>query len=83
MFVVSEFWTVDTNIKVLLFRFSRKQPWELALPSQHYSHIELAHDTILCLIPRTTVTSLSAPKEIRYKTHPYASIPEFFFERMK
>ena len=38
---------------------------------------------ILCLIQRTTVTSLMAPKVTRCKTPIYASIPVFLFEREK
>ena len=44
-------------------------------------------DTILCLIPRTTVTSLSAPKDTHAARcilyHVYASIPVFLFERVR
>ena len=32
-------------------------------------------ETILCLIPRTIVTSLSASKDTRYKTHSLCAIP--------
>ena len=35
--------------------------------------------TILCFIPRTTVTSLGAPKEIRCKTHPLGVNPGILF----
>ena len=31
--------------------------------------------TILCLVPRMTVTSLSAPKDTRCKTHPVCVNP--------
>ena len=39
--------------------------------------------TILCLIPRTTVTSLSAPKDTRCKTHPLCVNPGVPFERFR
>ena len=38
---------------------------------------------ILCLIPRTTVTSLSAPKNTRCKMHPLCVNPGFRFERVR
>ena len=38
---------------------------------------------ILCLIQRTTVTSLSAPKDTPARRILYASIPVFIFERVR
>ena len=37
------------------------------------------YSTILCLIPRTTVTSLSAPKNTHCKTHPVCVNPGVLF----
>ena len=46
--------------------------------------ISLLVITILCLVPRMTVTSLSAPKDTCCKTHPlFINPPVFPFERMR
>ena len=48
-------------------------------------HLTADENPILCLIPRTTVMSLSAPKNTRCKTHPFNMHQSrcSFFERVR
>ena len=67
-------WLVKIK-KVLSLSHTDKNSWY----SYHYSSLmksnQALNRAILCLIPRTTVTSLSASKDTRCKTHPLSVNP--------
>ena len=71
---------VGTATSLFTYRFTEPGVYVFQLSSNS----EKKMVSILCLIPRTTVSSLSAPNDVRCKTHPiYASIPGFFFEHVR